>query len=111
MEVATPCNAAPPGMLSPYQSTSRGTSRWQCGHQWATKTSSVGPFPTETAAPAKSVPATTGACMPTAGSSSGSSNGGSAVPVTRTVPVSDDVDPSAAVDGGAGDDVASSSPP
>src|SRR5262245_43542268 len=67
----------------------RGTSRWQWGHQWARKISTLGlPSPVLTCwgAPAKFAPARLGAGRPTAGSGlpDCAGNGGRAVPVTVT---------------------------
>ena len=64
------------------QSWISGISRWQCGHQWATKmTIWTRPFGSmATGAPWSSWPWTTGAASPTAGSSVGLVNAGSGVP-------------------------------
>ncbi|MCZ7527660.1 MAG: hypothetical protein M5U14_15535 [Acidimicrobiia bacterium] len=49
----------------------RGTSAWQCGHQWARKTTTWGrPVapPAVTAVPSKDSPSSSGAAVPTASS-------------------------------------------
>jgi hypothetical protein len=80
-----------------------GISRWQCGHQWAAKmtiwTEPVGSM--ATGAPWWSWPWTTGAAIPTAGSSVVLVNVGSGVPVMTGGPASTTPDDPAA--DGAGD--------
>src|SRR5262245_40646883 len=67
-----------------------GTSRWQCGHQWATNMTTLGlpSFVMAIGLPAKSMPVRAGGTWPTALSSSAPSQLGSGSPLTDTSPVS-----------------------
>src|SRR3954447_9952259 len=83
--------------------TSSGSSRWQCGHQWARYTTSVAADllpPTVTGVPSKLSPDNVGAVTPIAGSAPLSGNAASAAPVTVTGWVCS----SPAVDGSSEDD-------
>src|SRR6476646_1145915 len=66
---------------------SNGTSRWQCGHQWATPSRTLAlpsPGSTFTASPLNDWPLIAGTAVPTAGSDDESANRGSGSPVTVT---------------------------
>ena len=65
----------------------RGSSRWQCGHQWAKKPITLAvpsPGRTLTSTPSNVVAANAGAAAPTAGSPSGCSKTGNDAPAKVT---------------------------
>src|SRR5689334_14350027 len=84
---STPCGT-PPALTHVWIN---GTSAWQCGHQWAMNRTTFG-RPSAlmpVALPVKSVPLTSGAASPTAGSPLGFWKSGSCAPVivgTLTAP-------------------------
>jgi hypothetical protein len=63
-----------------------GTSRWQCGHQWAMNATSLGcpSFTMATGPPSNACPRSSGAALPTAGSAPLSGSGASGVPLIDT---------------------------
>ena len=83
-----PTTSTPSGTLrSACHFASLGSSRWQCGHQWARYTTSVASDlapPTVTGVPSKLSPDSVGAVTPSAGSAPLSGNAASGVPVTVT---------------------------
>src|SRR5262245_43403054 len=89
LEVATERRSTPDGTppALTHASTS-GTSRWQCGHQWAMNMIALArpSWAIRTDSPAKSVPAISGAVSPTAGSSVGFWKSGSWAPLISGTP-------------------------
>src|SRR3954452_2820178 len=84
MAVATETKPTPGGNpFASIQDWMTGTSRWQWGHQCATKTIAVGrpEGSMATGLPSKEAPWTVGAVIPTAGSCPEAGNGGRGAPV------------------------------